>query len=29
MAFLKAYTVVVFVLAEKQEDEKEVCAVMP
>ena len=29
MAFLKTYAVVVFVLAEKKEDEKEECAVIP
>ena len=29
MAFLKAYVGVVFVLAEKEEDEKEECAVIP
>ena len=29
MAFLKAYAGVVIVLAEKEEDEKEECAVIP
>ena len=29
MAFLKAYAGVVFVLAEKEDDEKEECAVIP
>ena len=29
MAFLKAYAGVVFVVAEKEDDEKEECAVIP